>query len=86
MTKCLCMPSTYVEVKDDEVEFLSASWGWDWNGFLTVVGGVCGVIAGIGACVVAAGTGNALGVCMGVVGIVGGIATIGAGIAVLEKA
>lgn len=46
MTKCLRMPSAYVEVDDEEVEYLGGSWG----GFLEILAGVAGVAVGAAFC------------------------------------
>lgn len=45
MTNCLCMPSTYVEVKDDEVEYQEGGWNW-WN-FWKVAAISSAIIAGV---------------------------------------
>ena len=72
MTNCLVMPSSYVEVRDDEMEYSNGEWSW--KGFW---GWVCGgaVAGSIGlGCVGAAG-----GSCIPGAGTVAGAFT-GAGI------
>ena len=77
MTNCLVIPSTYVEVKYEEVEyedgdkFLSALLG--------AIGGLCGIAAGVSGIVAAntdGETSRGCGTAAGILGIIAGACTI----------
>ena len=80
MTNCLVMPSTFVEVKDEEVDYLEGA-GLLGNIFGTigaVLGAIGGFIGGVAAALVPEPTGltklAAVGCFVGAAGCIAGIA------------
>lgn len=76
----LRMPSTFVEVKNAEVEYLAASWGWSWGGFFQFIGGIGCIVCGVICCATGGGAPAGVGL------ICSGVGLIGSGISAFECA
>lgn len=80
MTNCLVMPSTYVEVKDEEVEEVEYEDGGKFlSTLLGAIGGLCGIEAGVLGIVAAntdGKTSRGCGTAARILGIIAGACTI----------